>query len=60
MFLDTLKLHVFERAVILVRCELGFEELGDRLKGLGLKFPARRDELVTIVLVEWHVELLEH
>ncbi len=58
-FLDTLELHAFERAVILVHCELGFEEISDRLKGLSLEFPACHDELVAVVFVEQHVEPLE-
>ena len=59
VFLDTLEFHAFERTNILVRGELGFEELGDRLEGLGLKFPDCRNELVAVVLVEQHVEPLE-
>jgi hypothetical protein len=51
-FLDTLKLHAFKHAVILVCCELGFKELGDRLEGLGLEFPAQHNKLVAVVLVE--------
>ncbi len=51
MFLDTLKFHGFECAFVLVCHELGFKELSDRLKGLGLKFPARRNKLVVVVLV---------
>ncbi len=51
-FLDTLKLHAFKRAVILVRGELGFEELGDRLKSVGLKLLALCKELVAVVLVK--------
>jgi hypothetical protein len=59
VFLDTLELHAFKRAVVLVCCELGFKELGDSLKGLGLEFPTRHDDLVVVVLVEGHVEPLE-
>ncbi len=58
-FLETLELHAFECAIILVCHGLGFEELGDRLEGLGLKFPDCRNELVAVVLVEQHVEPLE-
>jgi hypothetical protein len=57
-FFDTLELHAFERAVILVRRELGFKELGDKLIGLGLKFPVRHNKLVGVFLVEQHVEPL--
>jgi len=60
MFLDTLKLHVFKHTIVLVHVELGFEELGDRLKGLGLEFLARCNELVMVVLVKQHLEPLEH
>jgi hypothetical protein len=58
-FLDTLKLHAFKRAIVLVCCELGFKNLSDQLKGLGIKFPASRDKLVVIVLVEQHVKPLK-
>ncbi len=56
MFLDTLEFHAFKHTNILVRGELGFEELGDRLKGLGLKFLARCNELVAVVLVNQYIE----
>jgi hypothetical protein len=59
VFLDTLEFHAFERTNILVRGELGFEELGDRLKGLGLEFLARCNELVAVILVKQHIEPLE-
>jgi hypothetical protein len=56
-FLDTLELHVFEHTAVLVCGELGFNELSDRLKGLGLKFLARCDKLVTVGLVgPWQFE----
>ncbi len=58
-FLDMLKLHAFERTIALVCRELGFEELSDQLEGLVIKFPARRDELFMVVLVEEHVEPLK-
>jgi hypothetical protein len=58
-FLDTLEPHAFEHAAVLVCHELGFEELGDRIKGLGIKFPVRRDKLVAVILVEQHVKPLE-
>ncbi len=51
-FLDMLEIHAFEHTIILVRCELGFKKLSDRLKGLGIKFPARHDKHVAIILVE--------
>ena len=38
---------------------LGFKELGDRLKGLGLKFLVHSKELIVVVLVERCVEPLE-
>ncbi len=59
VFLDTLEFHEFEHTVILVRGELGFKELGDRLKGLGLEFLAHCNELVVVVLVKQHIEPLE-
>jgi hypothetical protein len=49
-FLDTLKLHAFEHAVVFVCHELGFEELSDRLEGLSLEFPAHRNKLVALFL----------
>ncbi len=58
--LDTLKLHAFMRTINLVCCKLGFEKLSDWLEGLCIKFPAHRDKLVAIVLVEQHVEPLKH
>jgi hypothetical protein len=59
VFLDKLELHAFECTAVLVCGELGFEELGDRLKGLGLKFLARCNELVAVILVKQHIEPLE-
>jgi hypothetical protein len=50
--LDTLELHAFKHTIILVCGELGFEELGDRLKGLGLKFLAHCSKLVAVILVK--------
>jgi hypothetical protein len=51
-FLDTLELHAFEHTVVLVCGELGFEELGDRLKGLSFEFLACCNKLVVVVLVK--------
>ncbi len=59
-FLDMLKFHVFKHTIVLVRVELGFEELGDRLKSFGLEFFACCNELVMVVLVKRHIEPLEH
>jgi hypothetical protein len=58
-FLDTLKLHAFKHTIVLVCRELGFEEISDLLKGLGIEFPAHRDKFIVVVLVEQHVEPLE-
>ncbi len=60
MFLDTLKLYAFEHTVILIRGELGLEELGGRLKSLGLELLAHCNELVAVVPVKFHIEQLEH
>ncbi len=51
-FLDTLELHAFERAIVLVCREVGFKELGDRFERLCLKFPSRHMKPVVVVLVE--------
>jgi hypothetical protein len=59
VFLDTLEFHAFEHTNILVRGELGFEELGDRLKGLGLKFLAHCNKLVAVILAKQHIEPLK-
>ncbi len=53
-FLDTVELHMFKRAVIIVCGELGFKELGDKLKTLGLKLLARRNKLVAVIFVKHH------
>jgi hypothetical protein len=58
-FLDTLKLHSFEHTIVLVHRELGFKKLSGQLKGLGVKFHARCDELVAVIFVEQHVEPLK-
>ncbi len=58
--LGTLELHAFGHTVILVCGELGFKKFSDRLeRGLGLKFLARCNKLVAVVLVKQHIEPLK-
>ncbi len=51
-FFLTLELRAFEHTIIVVCHELGFKELSDQFKGLGIKFSAQHDELAAIVFVE--------
>ncbi len=60
MLFDAFKLHAFEHAINLVLVELGFKELSDSFKHLGLELFAGSNKFVTVVLVKGHIEPLEH
>jgi hypothetical protein len=60
VFLDALlKLHALKHTVIFVLVELDFEKLSDRLGGLGPKFLAHCNKLVTVVLMKQHVKSIK-
>ncbi len=50
--LDVLEIHALERAINLVLVDLGFKELSDSFKHLGLELLACGNKFVTVDLVK--------
>jgi hypothetical protein len=59
LFFNALNLHTFERTIVLLCHELGFKKLSDQFEGLGIKFSAQHNKLVTVVLMKRHIEPLK-